>query len=756
MKNNIKLGKISQSIFIALCIISQVHFAYAQQGSIIPNGKATFLDQNGKPLTGGKVYFYTPNTTSPKTTYQDINQTIPNTNPVTLDAAGRALLWGIGSYRQQVFDKFNNLIWDVTTSTSGSGSSGPTGTGDGDAVGTTKPWPGATAPNQYMFTYGQTLNRTTYAPLFQAITSQQSIFCTSGNPTITGLSNTDSFWVGMTVELACVSGGVTTVVSKTAFTVTLAANANVNEQTTATFFMWGNGNGSTTFNLPDYRGLIPMGNNIMGGTASTNVTTALFGSQTPNSSGGQGGSSSSQLGLTNIPAGITSTSTQTVTVGAGGQSIPISTAPFVGGTSNTGGNATPISPGGSIAQTTTLSGSLNIAVTSNNTGSGGSAVAFSNIPASRTTNFIIKVTPDTAASGTGVTSLGGMAGDIACGSGLVCAGATISVANSFTLTVGVSPISGGTNPRVLYDNNGILGEYSVSGAGTTVALTNSPVFVTPTLGAAAGTSLVLSTALAVASGGTGNLTALGARSSSGLNIDEATSTGDNNYTILSTDRTIYHTALTAARTDTLPAASSVNAGQQLIIADPRGAATSSNTVTVQRAGSDTVNGSTSVTAINLAFGLAFCTSDGVSRWNCQPFGGGGGGGGFSSAAIIAGNGVSLSGTCSSSTSISCTVNTTNNFHTVRVVTASGAVTIANTDSVVVVNQTTPAAVAVNLFASPATGYSVTIKDGSCTAATFPLTITPAAGTIDNGTTLVMYINCQAVTLVYNGSKWNAI
>ena len=68
-------------------------------------------------------------------------------------------------------DKNNNLIWDVTTSTAGSGPTGPTATGDGDAVGTIKPWAGASAPNQYMFTYGQALNRITYAPLFQAITS---------------------------------------------------------------------------------------------------------------------------------------------------------------------------------------------------------------------------------------------------------------------------------------------------------------------------------------------------------------------------------------------------------------------------------------------------------------------------------------------------------------------------------------------------------------------------------------------------------
>lgn len=44
------------------------------------------------------------------------------------------------------------------------------------------------------------------------------------------------------------------------------------------------------------------------------------------------------------------------------------------------------------------------------------------------------------------------------------------------LTVGTSTIGSGTNLRVLYDNGGVLGEYAVSGTGTTVALTAAPTF----------------------------------------------------------------------------------------------------------------------------------------------------------------------------------------------------------------------------------------------------------------------------------------
>lgn len=48
-----------------------------------------YLDNAGDPLVEGKIYFYESGTTAPKTTYSDINNSIPNTNPVLLTAAGR-------------------------------------------------------------------------------------------------------------------------------------------------------------------------------------------------------------------------------------------------------------------------------------------------------------------------------------------------------------------------------------------------------------------------------------------------------------------------------------------------------------------------------------------------------------------------------------------------------------------------------------------------------------------------------------------
>lgn len=81
-------------------------------GSQLQNGKQQFVSILGTPLVGGKVYFYQPGTETPKTTYQDSALTIPNTNPVVLDARGQAVIWGSGTYRQVLVDAFGVQIWD--------------------------------------------------------------------------------------------------------------------------------------------------------------------------------------------------------------------------------------------------------------------------------------------------------------------------------------------------------------------------------------------------------------------------------------------------------------------------------------------------------------------------------------------------------------------------------------------------------------------------------------------------------------------
>lgn len=70
-------------------------------------------------LAGGTVGFFVPNTSTFKQTWANAAQTILNTNPVTLDQNGCAIIYGTGSYRQILKDSLLNTVWDqVTTDTS--------------------------------------------------------------------------------------------------------------------------------------------------------------------------------------------------------------------------------------------------------------------------------------------------------------------------------------------------------------------------------------------------------------------------------------------------------------------------------------------------------------------------------------------------------------------------------------------------------------------------------------------------------------
>lgn len=86
--------------------------------TLLPNGMQCFSDADG-PLGNGFVYMYLPGTTTPKDTWQDANQATLNSNPIELDENGCALIYGVGTYRQLVYDADGNQIWDaLTTDTS--------------------------------------------------------------------------------------------------------------------------------------------------------------------------------------------------------------------------------------------------------------------------------------------------------------------------------------------------------------------------------------------------------------------------------------------------------------------------------------------------------------------------------------------------------------------------------------------------------------------------------------------------------------
>lgn len=98
------------------------------------------------------------------------------------------------------------------------------------------------------------------------------------------------------------------------------------------------------------------------------------------------------------------------------------------------------------------------------------------------------------------------------------------------LTVGSTAIGSGTNTRILYNNAGVLGEYAVTGTGTTAVLSNSPT---------------ISTSLTVTTASTTNVIRdlVGTPTSSALYLNQATPSATN-YALKGTNN---QTALNAVQ-----------------------------------------------------------------------------------------------------------------------------------------------------------------------------------------------------------------
>lgn len=421
-----RIRYVTSGALLAALLTLGVYHPPVHAATLLPNGEQTFVDENGKPLASGCVYFYTPGTSSPKDTWVNPEGTATNTNPVILDGAGRAIIYGVGTYRQVVkkypCGSLGEQVWDQLTADTASnitifaGASGgtpnaitvntpaftgadgqiinyistytntggatinPSGFGNvqivrdgaagpgalvgGELVATNAvsliydatagvfhilspvTWPntsgvpvgtliahaGFTAPTNYAFAYGQAVSRTAYAALFSALTLQQTGSISSGSPTISGLTDTSQFGYGMPVESIGINSG-TTILSCTPTTCTMSSQATVTRSGTMTFFAYGAGDGSLTFNLPDMRGRTVRGRDNLGGTAA-NISQVSTTISTTNLSTAATVASASGLaiGMTvvsaNVPAGttITAISGTGITLSAQATSTAVGTA----------------------------------------------------------------------------------------------------------------------------------------------------------------------------------------------------------------------------------------------------------------------------------------------------------------------------------------------------------------------------------------------------------------------------------------------
>jgi hypothetical protein len=76
-----------------------------------------FLDADGKPYAGGSLATFVPGTSTAKQTWVDQGQSAVSTNPIVLDAAGRAQIWADGDYRLVLRDSVGNQVWDILSTT---------------------------------------------------------------------------------------------------------------------------------------------------------------------------------------------------------------------------------------------------------------------------------------------------------------------------------------------------------------------------------------------------------------------------------------------------------------------------------------------------------------------------------------------------------------------------------------------------------------------------------------------------------------
>src|SRR5579862_6043834 len=99
--------------FLTAFFIASIAFAQTIPNAVPPpSAEAQFLDANGAPLAGGKLYTYAAGTTTPLATYTDSSGMTPNANPIVLDSAGRAQIWiGAQAYKFVLQDANSVVQW---------------------------------------------------------------------------------------------------------------------------------------------------------------------------------------------------------------------------------------------------------------------------------------------------------------------------------------------------------------------------------------------------------------------------------------------------------------------------------------------------------------------------------------------------------------------------------------------------------------------------------------------------------------------
>lgn len=256
--------------------------------------------------------------------------------------------------------------------------------------GTELPYAGIAVPSGFLLEFGQTVSRASYPNLLTALRASFTCTFSNGSPTLSSVG-TDLRNLGLEgATLECATAGITnlTISSITATSITMSGNATANSGGTVTVYAypWGNGDGSTTFGIPDRRGRVIAGRDNMGlaGSAPVGRLTSTYGVNgiQLNGAGGNQSQAISQANLPNVNftvSGITLTNGDIIGNWCIGSTSP-GQAFALGPAQN---------PNGDLTLITNLKSNVTVA-TQGSAASGGSGTAFSIVMPAGISNMMIK------------------------------------------------------------------------------------------------------------------------------------------------------------------------------------------------------------------------------------------------------------------------------------------------------------------------------------------------------------------------------
>lgn len=158
-------------------------------------------------------------------------------------------------------------------------------------------------PAHYLLCDGTAYSRITYQQLFRALTTTETVSLTNTVATFTVVSAAN-YYIGMAIEGTGILAG-TTISNIVGTTITMSAAATTTASSVVTFFAWGDGDGSTTFNVPDLKDYVTAGAN---GTMFAAGRTA---------SGYKGGANTYTLVANDLPAHVHPGTATVYNAGAG-------------------------------------------------------------------------------------------------------------------------------------------------------------------------------------------------------------------------------------------------------------------------------------------------------------------------------------------------------------------------------------------------------------------------------------------------------